>query len=59
MGRHVLATRANFLSKFFTSEPRLRIPVHLYHFLVIVITLRRRRGKLRSFIYFAPETTKL
>lgn len=24
-----------------------------------VITLRRRRGKPRSFIYFAPETTKL
>lgn len=29
MGRHVLAMRANFfLSKFFTSESRLIIPVH-------------------------------
>lgn len=32
IGRHVLATRANFLSKFFTSESRLIISVHPYHF---------------------------
>lgn len=48
-----------FLSKFFAcDDPRLNI-VRAPDIFSNVITLRRRRGKPRSFIYFAPDTTKL